>query len=100
MPNPTAAGSIEKEVFDPPGPWHLKGEIRESGEISWNKQYIGKHRVEYVGRVTDQGIQGTWWINDFLTGPFHIWPQGNRELAEKFLREDLQNAESNRRGFH
>lgn len=38
------------------------------------KFYI-THRVVYDGNVDENGIWGTWMIENYLKGGFHIWPK-------------------------
>ncbi len=65
---------LKGEGVDYVGPWHITGEIdRNIDRLSWNKQYIGKHRVTYQGAVVNGRIVGNWMIGSLLSGPFTIW---------------------------
>jgi hypothetical protein len=52
-----------------------------SGDCSWTKQYIGRHRIAYRGTNNGRGIWGVWelpqlWGLFIDRGGFHIWPEG------------------------
>lgn len=47
------------------------------------------HTVSYQGNVDENGIWGTWQLNEWMTGGFHIWPKGqeaNKAIAKKKQR--------------
>ena len=48
-------------------------------ECHWTKTYVGAHDVFYRGFREGKGIWGTWEINIFGHGGFHIWPRGAGE---------------------
>jgi hypothetical protein len=48
-----------------------------SRECWWTKTYPGSHDVAYRGFREGKGIWGTWEINLFTHGGFHIWPRGS-----------------------
>jgi hypothetical protein len=82
-------GLIRGEGTDYVGPWTAAGTYdATSGTCQWTKQYVGKHKVEYDGRCSSNGILGQWRIV-VNSGNFHIWPKENGELTELYLREDL-----------
>ena len=82
-------GKIKGEGTDYVGPWVAQGTYSLADRVcDWEKRYIGKHKVNYSGLITDQGIQGQWEIS-FLTGAFHIWPKGMNHFDEMYLQEDL-----------
>ncbi|MEM9940314.1 MAG: hypothetical protein AAF939_01915 [Planctomycetota bacterium] len=83
-------GIIRGEGTDYVGPWVATGSYDVDKKIAnWVKQYVGKHQVEYRGKIVDQGIVGQWSIN-FISGEFHIWPISMGYLNELYLREDLE----------
>ena len=52
------------------------------------KQYIGKHRVLYVGQPDGEGsIQGTWSIGKADTGPFLLRPALAKPTGEEPIAE-------------
>ena len=49
------------------------------------KQYVGRHKVDYVGRGDGEGrIIGTWSIGGYTTGPFSLQPvvRGDEPIQE------------------
>lgn len=67
----------------------------ENGECLWTKRYVGRHSVEYTGFREARGIWGTWEINAWAKGGFHIWPIGhetsplvNHEAVEQEKRQE------------
>jgi hypothetical protein len=83
-------GKIQGEGTDYVGPWVIQGSYDLVSQLcQWNKQYQGKHRVVYEGRITDSGIQGRWQIHNWNEGPFHIWPSTWTELTNLYISEDL-----------
>lgn len=84
-----ADGKISGEGTDYVGPWIAHGDYDlKSGLCSWVKQYIGKHRVSYSGKIGENGILGHWEIS-FIAGDFHIWPKGMNNLNELYWADDL-----------
>lgn len=82
-------GQIRGEGTDYVGPWVATGSYDETtGDCRWTKQYIGLHKVDYVGKCGEKGIQGTWTI--LSEGPFHIWPKSLGHFNELYLREELE----------
>ena len=82
-------GSVKGEGTDYVGPWIAEGKYDLEARIChWEKRYIGRHRVNYSGLISDQGIRGQWEIA-FLTGPFHIWPKGMNQFDEIYLHQEL-----------
>lgn len=66
------------------------GAFRWQGHYSTNpskvemaKVYFGKHTVLYKGHADENGIWGTWRIEPFMKGGFHIWPKDRGEQNEK-----------------
>lgn len=85
-----AEGVIKGEGTDFVGPWIAKGsyELVQS-QCLWVKQYVGKHTVQYSGKVDENGIVGSWRI-EYLTGEFHIWPQSKQHLSQMYLEDELE----------
>jgi len=76
-----AAGQVTGRGVDLIGPFQISGHYEATnGQIRFVKQYLGKHRVEYVGQPDGEGsIGGTWYIRDRsgkaeYQGPFLIQP--------------------------
>ena len=83
-------GKIKGEGTDYVAPWVCQGEYDlESGLCSWVKQYMGRHKVHYSGKIDENGIKGQWEIS-FNNGPFHIWPKSMNDLNELYLSDDLE----------
>src|SRR5262249_28824330 len=86
-------GAIEGEGEDCIGAFTFHGFHDTQGHVSMVKQYLGKHRVEYVGTYDGEGtIFGTWFIPPVWTGPFALRlkapPRGDaREAASEHVRE-------------
>jgi hypothetical protein len=71
-----ASGSVIGDGADDIGPFLIKGRYDSvNAECSWTKSYLGKHDVFYRGFREGKGIWGTWEINLFAHGGFHIWPR-------------------------
>jgi hypothetical protein len=52
------------------------------------KQYLGKHRVLYVGDSDGEGsIQGTWSIGDAWTGTFLLRPRLAKPTGDEPVQE-------------
>ena len=63
-----------------------------TGALRMVKQYLGRHRVLYVGRPDGEGsIQGTWSIGPGWTGPFLLRPVVAKPTGEEPIQsiEDL-----------
>lgn len=86
-----AHGKIEGEGTDYVGPWVIHGtyDLR-NGVCQWTKQYQGRHRVVYEGKITEDGIQGLWNISHFNSGPFHVWPRQRTDLQSLYMKDDLE----------
>lgn len=84
-------GSIRGEGTDYVGPWVITGTYSQrDGRAEWVKQYAGKHRVEYRGRLGANGIEGQWNIRQWQSGPFHIWPRQRFDLENAYLEADAK----------
>ncbi len=84
-------GEIRGEGTDYVGPWVAQGRYDEqSGDCRWTKKYVGAHNVDYSGKCSENGIQGSWRI--IGEGPFHIWPKSHSHFNEMYLRDELEMA--------
>ncbi|XP_065651879.1 uncharacterized protein LOC101241070 [Hydra vulgaris] len=67
-------GNVSGQGSDKIGHFTMAGKYDNEGNISFKKQYIGKHAVEYVGSVIELTdgfkINGKWIIGDHLTDKF------------------------------
>jgi hypothetical protein len=80
------SGSIRGEGVDYVGPWTLQGQFDgDTGRCFWVKQYVRQHSVAYDGQLNADGIVGDWRIKPFLHDTFHIWPESQTHLTERFL---------------
>lgn len=72
-----ADGQVTGDGRDLVGRFTFAGAYDEAtGEVRMVKQYLGKHRVLYVGRSDGEGsIHGTWSIGADYTGPFLLRPR-------------------------
>jgi hypothetical protein len=84
-----AEGRITGEGRDVVGRFAVRGEYDEAtGAVRLVKQYLGKHRVLYVGHPDGEGsIQGTWSIGDFQSGPFLLRPPVQRPRGDEPIQE-------------
>ncbi len=72
-----ADGEMTGEGRDRVGPFLIRGRFQaEDGQCWWTKSYVGKHEVTYRGFNEGKGIWGTWQIESWWKGGFHIWPEG------------------------
>ena len=79
-------GAINGDGNDDVGPFRIKGRYDPATrECHWTKSYIGRHDVSYRGFGEGEGIWGTWEIQLWSRGGFHIWPKssGESELLEE-----------------
>ena len=75
-----ANGLMSGDGRDDIGLFLIKGKYdAQSRECHWTKSYLGGHDVFYRGFREGKGIWGTWEINLFGHGGFHIWPVGGGE---------------------
>ena len=84
-----SGGRITGEGRDVIGRFTFAGEYNEAtGRVRLVKQYVGKHRVVYVGDPDGEGcIQGTWSIGETWTGPFLLRPVVRRPTGEEPIQE-------------
>ncbi len=82
-------GRVEGEGSDCIGRFTFAG-TQSGGVVRLVKQYIGKHSVNYLGRVDGEGvIVGQWTIGQEWSGPFALIPLietvGELEIQELAL---------------
>ena len=78
-----ASGMMSGDGNDDVGRFLIKGKYDASNrECYWTKSYIGAHDVFYRGFREGKGIWGTWEIQIWSRGGFHIWPKGATEGEE------------------
>jgi hypothetical protein len=82
-------GRVSGSGRDVVGPFTFSGEYDEAtGRVRMVKQYVGKHRVLYVGQPDGEGsIQGTWSIGEGWTGPFLLRPALARPSGDEPIQE-------------
>lgn len=86
-----ADGKLKGEGTDYVGPWTLAGEYDlDQSQAVWVKQYVGKHAVNYSGKISEDGITGTWNIRGLSSGPFHVWPQRLTQFDSMYMQEELE----------
>jgi hypothetical protein len=77
-------GRISGDGNDDVGAFLIRGDYDpNSRECRWIKAYLGGHQVYYRGFRENTGIWGTWEINVFARGGFHIWPRNASAEAEE-----------------
>jgi hypothetical protein len=87
-----ANGVMTGDGNDDIGVFHIRGRYDTSNrECYWTKTYTGAHDVFYRGFREGKGIWGTWEINIFGHGGFHIWPR--RATEGKTQAETAETAE-------
>jgi hypothetical protein len=71
-----ASGRVTGEGRDVIGPFTFSGSYDEkTGQLQLVKQYIGRHRVLYLGQPAGEGIiQGSWRIGEYHSGLFLMRP--------------------------
>jgi hypothetical protein len=88
-----ADGRITGNGRDVVGRFTFTGEYDEAtGAVRLVKQYVGKHRVLYVGQPDGEGsIQGTWSIGNSgekcHTGPFLLRPPLAKPRGDEPIQE-------------
>lgn len=79
-----ASGIVRGDGKDDIGLFFVRGRYDPAnGECHWTKTYVGAHDVFYRGFREGKGIWGTWEIQIFGRGGFHIWPLAAGESAER-----------------
>jgi hypothetical protein len=86
-----ANGQVTGEGKDIVGRFTFSGTYDETtGAVRIVKQYIGKHRVLYVGLPDGEGsIQGSWSIGDLEKGPFLLRPVVRIATGDEPIQEIL-----------
>jgi hypothetical protein len=84
-----ADGQVTGSGTDVIGRFTFSGTYDETtGEVRMVKQYVGRHRVLYVGRPDGEGsIQGTWSIGPDWTGPFLLRPAVAKPARDEPIEE-------------
>ena len=73
-------GNMTGDGNDDIGRFLIKGRYDAANrECHWTKTYVGRHDVFYRGFREGKGIWGTWEIQQFSRGGFHIWPRAAGE---------------------
>jgi hypothetical protein len=76
-----AGGMIRGAGVDIVGPFLFDGTLSHGGDVAMVKKYVGKHRVNYVGKYDGEGLMwGMWNIGPFK-GPWAIRLQPGGEMA-------------------
>lgn len=66
-------GAVTGKGRDDVGEFTISGKIDQSNSLSFTKQYIGQHAVEYNGTFTERQMSGKWSIASFgLSGDFQL----------------------------
>jgi hypothetical protein len=86
-----AQGRVTGGGDDCVGPFTFSGQFHADGQITLEKQYIGRHRVTYEGRNSGEGIFGTWHIPDgwffYESGKFALRPLADGATDLEEIRE-------------
>jgi hypothetical protein len=84
-----ANGQVVGEGKDVVGRFTFAGEYDEkTGQLRLIKQYIGRHRVLYLGEPDGEGsILGTWHIGESHKGPFLIRPAIQKPRGDEPIQE-------------
>jgi hypothetical protein len=96
-------GIIRGAGIDNPGQFVITGDyFAESGVTKWVKSYVGKHGVEYVGKLREGKLAGSWSLAQVtdgkvvtLQGEFLIWPlpegkYGDNETLQSILDTEIR----------
>jgi hypothetical protein len=97
------AGKVKGAGIDNPGQFVVEGDyFEETGLSKFVKRYVGKHSLEYVGKLRDGKLTGTWSLNQMkdgklvtLQGEFRIWPlpegkYGDDESLQSILDREIR----------
>jgi hypothetical protein len=84
-----AEGRVEGKGKDIVGRFVFTGEYDTStGQVRLVKQYLGRHRVLYVGQPDGEGsILGKWYIGPHHEGPFMMRPMGLQAGEDEPIQE-------------
>jgi hypothetical protein len=82
-----AGGVVRGGGEDCVGRFTFEGQFRADGSVSLIKQYIGRHRVNYEGQNSGEGILGTWSIEGLWTGKFALRPVADSVVACDEIQE-------------
>lgn len=76
-------GAITGSGSDPVGAFTWRGSYDpEKTTCRIEKEYTGSHVVYYKGVADENGIYGTWTINKWLSGEFHLWSRKNNTESQ------------------
>ena len=66
-------GKIEGSGQDHVATFVISGTVYPNGDVTFTKQYIGKHALKYSGRISNSSlIDGSWEHVGYNTGKFHV----------------------------
>lgn len=84
-----AGGRVSGGGRDVIGPFTFSGEYdAATGRVRLVKQYVGRHRVLYVGQPDGEGsIAGTWSMGEYHSGPFLLRPAASRPRGDEPIEE-------------
>ncbi len=84
-----ADGCVSGAGRDVVGPFTFEGTCDpRTGAVRMVKQYVGRHRVLYVGEPDGEGsIQGTWSIGEHNTGTFLLRPRLAKPTGDEPIHE-------------
>ena len=82
-------GSIHGGGYDAVGMFTFDGSIGEEGDVHMIKQYLGEHRVLYVGEYDgDKLLWGIWKIG-WMSGPWEIRLKEDGEEEEAKEKREI-----------
>ena len=68
-------GRVGGTGSDRVGSFIVTGSYDDAGAVTFLKQYVGGHAVDYRGLPSGRGIAGSWTIARYGTDLFRIWPR-------------------------
>ena len=84
-------GRVHGEGRDWVGEFLIRGRYDTAdGRCRWTKKYVGKHDVSYQGFNEGKGIWGTWEIENWWRGGFHVWPIAMGDPTGEKLTEEAE----------
>lgn len=83
-----AEGKVTGNGLDLIGPFDFTGTYDHQGGVKLIKQYVGRHRVAYVGRWDGEGmIDGVWHIPPYWSGSFVLHPERRAPSADAPIQD-------------
>jgi hypothetical protein len=88
------SGEVSGSGDDCIGPFTISGTI--AGQVRLVKQYVGRHRLLYLGTNSGEGILGTWRAPEFLavpgltSGRFALFPMRDSSSSHEAEIEELE----------